>query len=294
MLKKILATLLCAILCFSCLTTFAEESETTFVMKVVNCNEWVSLRARPDKASDRLATVRLGEVVHNCQAVSDEFILCAYDGQMGYILSEYLAPVGDIGVFEKISYDEIAGMFEPVLNEEVNGLTILAQRDFVASSEILLLGAFDADKNPVWGWRVHSLATELTILEAFIGGTAEKPLVMLNNAGSSLFALDPATGEMLWSLADADVNLGGSISYAIAEDGTMYIGGFYGPDPVAISADGEVLWQASAGSDDIFWLHQIEITDSGILATYDRIDNTENGGQVLYDMEGNVVSVTAN
>ena len=59
-------------------------------LRVINCDEWVSLRARPDKSSARLATVPLGAYVEGYY-YNSEFVECYYNGQWGYILSTYLS-----------------------------------------------------------------------------------------------------------------------------------------------------------------------------------------------------------
>lgn len=61
------------------------------VMRVVNCQEWVSLRLSPDTSSKRLAKVYLGELVTGCAEGPDGFIFCEYGGTAGYILGQYLS-----------------------------------------------------------------------------------------------------------------------------------------------------------------------------------------------------------
>lgn len=59
-------------------------------MYVVNCEEWVSLRAMPSTKSERMRKVPLYADVENCFYAGNGFILCEYDGAVGYILEEYL------------------------------------------------------------------------------------------------------------------------------------------------------------------------------------------------------------
>ena len=59
-------------------------------MKVVNCQEWVSLRAQPDAASECLVEVPLGAVVENCSAQTKAFTYAEYMGLSGYIMAQYL------------------------------------------------------------------------------------------------------------------------------------------------------------------------------------------------------------
>ena len=60
-------------------------------MVVVNCDSWVSLRQKPNSASDRLKKVPLGAMVTNCQFYNSDFIYCRYQGSWGFIQSQYLA-----------------------------------------------------------------------------------------------------------------------------------------------------------------------------------------------------------
>ena len=58
-------------------------------MTVVNCEEWVSLRAEPSTSAQRLAKVPLGALVENCIYASDGFVACEYQGAKGYICLLY-------------------------------------------------------------------------------------------------------------------------------------------------------------------------------------------------------------
>jgi len=61
-------------------------------MKVVNCEEWVSFRIKPDGKAKRLAKIPLGATVENCAVENEDFTYAEYDGRCGYILSDYLEP----------------------------------------------------------------------------------------------------------------------------------------------------------------------------------------------------------
>ena len=67
------------------------------IMMVDNCREWVSLREAPDRGSRRLAKVPLYALVTDAEWTDGcgDFLFCDYDGQTGYILSEYLTPWAD-------------------------------------------------------------------------------------------------------------------------------------------------------------------------------------------------------
>ena len=88
--KRLIAALL---LCCCLLASVAlAESEYIGRMEVVNCNEWVSLRAAPRTSAKRLVKVSLGAIVDNCRQIDDEWIYGEYDGYSGYILAKYLQP----------------------------------------------------------------------------------------------------------------------------------------------------------------------------------------------------------
>jgi hypothetical protein len=64
-------------------------------MKVVNCKSFVSLREERSTSSARLAKVPLGALVFAFPETPEEngFLWCVYQGEYGYILSEYLQTV---------------------------------------------------------------------------------------------------------------------------------------------------------------------------------------------------------
>lgn len=63
-------------------------------MTVVNCEEWVSLRQKPDTGSTRLKKIPAGTVLQNCTIYSEGFVKTSYDGKTGYVAIDYLAPSG--------------------------------------------------------------------------------------------------------------------------------------------------------------------------------------------------------
>ena len=64
-------------------------------MKVIKCQEWVSLREAPDAASACLIEVPLGSLVENCREESKAFHYAEYNGMSGYIMAQYLEPIPD-------------------------------------------------------------------------------------------------------------------------------------------------------------------------------------------------------
>lgn len=64
-------------------------AETYYARQIDWCNEYVNLRERPDSKSRSLCQVYIGEVVM-ASYYNDAFSYCCYNGQYGYIRSEYL------------------------------------------------------------------------------------------------------------------------------------------------------------------------------------------------------------
>ena len=269
--KRILLVLLVIALCIPC-GALAEG-----MLRIVNCQDWVSLRSAPSTQAERLAQVPLGALVTGEYEMYAEFSHCSYNGVSGYILNEYLEA--------------------PALAAQVNGCTVLAERSYAGSGEVMELACLDANGSELWKRVFQSpYSTELDCTDAFVAGTAAEPTVLVHVSGVGLTALNLYTGQEKWTLSNEVVDLGGSLSCAVAADGTMYLGGYYGPDPVAISVDGEVLWQSSSvyGEQDgypmeFWWLYALELGPDGLTATYD-MSADERGGQVLYSLDGQMLS----
>ena len=82
---------LALLLTLSCTGALAVRNPYIGVMRVVNCDEWASLRLEPYEYTERLAKVPLGALVY-AYYEDKEFTRCYYDGYgWGYIKNEYLA-----------------------------------------------------------------------------------------------------------------------------------------------------------------------------------------------------------
>lgn len=96
--KKIISVLLFAILLFAQQAYAAERDEknfrgATYEAKVVNCNEWISLRYSPSVYSKVLMRIPLGTIVTVYDGSAwgiDGFYPVEYNGFRGYCLKDYL------------------------------------------------------------------------------------------------------------------------------------------------------------------------------------------------------------
>lgn len=265
---------------------------TRYIMQVTKCEEWVSLREFPDVNSERLLKIPLGAYVYDCQWYSDEFVYGQYNGQYGYVLSEYLTLIDAVpdyhGYFNytPLPYDTITKDGTEVINYSLKGYTILASRLYDIG-EVMRVGCYVNGTEPIWGY-VTSVdqVTEASATEAFLAGTSEDPGVVIYNSIKGLYLIDLETGEVQWNVTREELELSGSLCYAVDENGTMYLAGYYGIDILAVDMDGNILWRNNAEYDDIYWPYQISVLGDEIVVDYGS--GTEDGHFVVaYDRDGN-------
>ena len=276
MTRRIVALIVALMLALG--ATALAETETEYLgnMMVDNCDEWVSLRDGPGTGCERLVKVPLYAVVTDCERgpLTGDFIYCCYDGQWGYILAKYLVPWAD---------PETPG---PLLDARVGDFRLRAERSYEDEAEHLRLTCEDAAGNTVWSREEKTDEIgQVDLLTAFMGGTAQDPLVMVYNAEHGLTALDFFTGETCWEVTGE--YLGAGNSWAVSDDGWTYIGGYYGPDPVAIDPSGNVRWHAD--SEGCYWLYFMQVRGDELTCWYDVMDGGERSGRVVYDLDGKVL-----
>jgi len=90
--KRMIACLLALALALCGATALAELGNR---LKVVNCKEYVTLRAWPDTSADALARIPLGKAVDDVGGYYDDFTHVSWRGQEGYVLSDYLRRTED-------------------------------------------------------------------------------------------------------------------------------------------------------------------------------------------------------
>ena len=112
-------------------------------MKVVKCQEWVSLREAPDAASACLVEVPLGKLVENCREESKAFHYAEYNGMSGYIMAQYLEAIPDEQTYlgERVTAD--LGAWVPMYADTTEGAVIvqwLPPQETVEDARISLEG----------------------------------------------------------------------------------------------------------------------------------------------------------
>lgn len=65
---------------------------STIYYRVVNCDEWISLRKSPSTSADRYCTIPLGATVTYYSNAGGGFLKVGYNGYIGYALASYLTP----------------------------------------------------------------------------------------------------------------------------------------------------------------------------------------------------------
>jgi len=74
----------------SYLDTYEPQIATGIICKVVNCNEYITLRTSPSTNADAILTIPLGATVDYIEAAVNDFYMISYNGQNGYALARYL------------------------------------------------------------------------------------------------------------------------------------------------------------------------------------------------------------
>ena len=117
---------------------------------------------------------------------------------------------------------------------------------------------------------------------------------MVNNSEKGLTMLELWDGTEKWTLTPDKVRLGGGLCTAVGDDGIIYIAGMDGPTPLAVSPNGELLWQARIDDPNVFWPYEIEPRMDDIVVKYGSAEMEGEPGsfyEVILDMAGNVQSI---
>ncbi len=267
-------------------------------MMVVNVNEWASLRAKPNANSAQLQKIPLGGVVYGCVQVNDKYVECVYNGQTGYVAKQYLqeyVPSYNYNGFDALGLDmptleAFESLGTEVLKYSFNGYTVVARRLYYGEKEELKVVCYDASWTPRWSTGVESdHATELYSTEAFIMGSADRPLIVLFLTGYGFTAYPVGYWQDVeWENTSEDAqHVGGSLSTAVGKDGTAYLIGYYESAPLALSKEGVILWRAKNDSDFIYWPYEIRLGENSMEVLYDSFaSNQAYCYSISYDYDG--------
>lgn len=280
-----------------------EEKSDNYIgaMRVVWCKEWVSLREEPKKTSNRLAEIPLGDIVYSCTDINDpRFYKCEYQGQTGYVLKGYLIPAPECeppessSITKKMTLEEITGTGETVLDWKDYNMSVVAAHEKINENgkdwEVLRIGCF-IDNTPIWGHEEKcEVFSSYDMLKAFIGGVSDDWQVMVFNGAYGLSLLDLLSGKERWCVTTASCPMGNAAAVTTGPDGTIYLAGTDGPDPVAIALDGRVLWQSDIKDPDVFKPYEISVQNGAVQVKYES-GMTDGYKLVTLDITGQILSI---
>ncbi len=313
--RKWFIVLFCILLCFLLCCTSSVADRKPIVkdryyigaMRVVRCEEYVSLREGPYKTSKQLAKVPLDDIVYYCnnnfrkyayspyKAQIQKFIRCEYEGQEGYILRKYLEPAPECEPVETraesvtMSREEIIGGGEVVLDWKEFNVSVIAAYDTSQDEddrtwENIRVGCF-IDDEPAWGYKESVQKTsQVTNLRAFMGGTEDEPQVYVYDAEYGLIMLDLMDGTEGWTLSKSNCSLGDAAVVTVgANTGIIYVTGTDGPDPIAISSEGNVLWRSEIDDPEVYEPKSIKLNPNDIEISYasGKVVHLEYNGELI-------------
>ena len=157
-------------------------------------------------------------------------------------------------------------------------------------SEILRIGCF-LDGEPLWG-HVETVENngQHSLLKVFIGGTEDDPQVMLFDGGYGLTMIDLLSGKEKWTVNIGNCPMGDAAVTAVNDIGVIYLAGTDGPHPVAISADGHVLWRSEISNPSVYEPYEMEVVNGLILVKY-RSGMTDGYKLVTLDGTGELMEI---
>lgn len=276
-------------------------------MEVVNCDEWVSLREKASVSSARLAKVPLGAQVTDCLQISDTFVYCCYLGIWGYVQKAYLraddepVPSEDTeSAFDFLpqrpEYEEfnaVGTLVEEFWSDPLHTYRVIIRKDIRNSAETVCAAVYDSDIQYLCRMNMTDYdVSELSSLSVFMGGTEEqRVLLWFSGANLTAYRIGPQMyDDILWSVDLPKV--GGGVSHAVDQDGTIYLIGYYQNALTCISPEGVLLWQTANEQNDVYWPSKIEINGDRVDVVYDEND-AHDGSQTVVSYtkaDGRVIS----
>ena len=258
-----------------------------YYMQVINCNSYITLRATPSTSGKALMQVPLGEVVEGCVQVSDDFVSCTYSGKNGYLLIKYLGAYqpptnSTFDDLDKPGYDVFKTRGENVLEYTFNGYTVVVNRSVSQEKEEIMAVCYDPSAKAIWTVGDETnYRTELTLTDAFIAGSADKPLLVMFTVdkGFTAYEVGPWTDEC-WHNADSE-KLSGNLATAVGRDGTTYAIGAFDYSMLAVTKEGETEFKTDHFNVNVYWPYKIELEQNVIYVYYDC--QTPTAGMVYRD-----------
>jgi outer membrane protein assembly factor BamB len=169
------------------------------------------------------------------------------------------------------------------------------QQNSSTSKQMSTLKGYSKSKKLIWTYKTEwVIQTELENISPYFKNGNFVYIV----ADGKVIALDLNTGKVKWKTKNI---AGASIHYAFDKKGTLYIGGFYGPDIVAINKKGKVLWTVKdASKGKTYWPIEINLLTDKIEIIYDTNtrynEKTETQedyyGSSYIDYSGNILNYT--
>ena len=129
------------------------------------------------------------------------------------------------------------------------------------------------------GWAVQ---TELETISSYF----QKGSIVYLVVEGKVIALNKNTGKVLWKTKSI---AGASVHYAFDKKGVLYIGGYDGPNVVAIDKKGKILWQvADASKGKAYWSYKINLLSDKIEIAYESDSDYE--GRAYVDYSGKILN----
>lgn len=259
--------------------------EITGPMEVVRCDEWVSLREKASASSARLAKVPLGAQVTGCLQVSDTFVYCCYLGVWGYVQKAYLQandepvqPEKTESAFDLLpqrpeyeAFNAVGTLAEEFWSDPMHTYRVIIRKDIRNSAETVCAAVYDSDIQYLCRMNMTDYdVSELSSISVFAGGTEEqRVLLWFSGTNLTAYRIGPQMyDDILWSVDLPKV--GGGVSHAVDQDGTIYLIGYYQNQLTCISPEGEVRWQVSNEQNDVYWPSGIKIEGDRVSVVYDE------------------------
>lgn len=268
----------------------AEISENSYIWDVNGVSIELSLKERYTRLIMNCGGSAINDNAENEKEAKDTSVNKDEQAASLPTTQLYHTMVDESGTFMKavkLSQDEIASKGESILEWKAFNVAVAASlEDKVENNEkweCLRVGCF-IDGEPEWGYMTGMKKNgQEDTLKAFIGGTKDEPCVYIYNERTGLNRIGMINGSVDWTVTRDQVYLGDLAAYVSGDNtGILYAAGSYGPDPVAISNEGYILWRSDIGLEDET-IQSIELADNWVEVRYESgsMEYVEYNGKVM-------------